>query len=41
MSNGTSPATYFIHVHQLKLLKRQAYGRASFDQLRKGVLCYA
>ena len=26
------------HVHRLKLLKRQAYGRASFDQLRKRVL---
>jgi transposase len=26
------------HVHRLKFLKRQAYGRASFDQLRKRVL---
>jgi transposase len=26
------------YVHRLKLLKRQAYGRASFDQLRKRVL---
>jgi transposase len=26
------------HVHRLKLIKRQAYGRASFDQLRKRVL---
>jgi transposase len=26
------------HVHRLKLLKMQAYGRASFDQLRKRVL---
>jgi transposase len=26
------------HVHRLKLLKRQAYGRAGFDQLRKRVL---
>jgi transposase len=28
------------HVNRLKLLKRQAYGRASFDQLRKRVLRY-
>jgi transposase len=26
------------HVHRLKLLKRQAYGRASFQMLRKRVL---
>ncbi len=26
------------HVHRLKLIKRQAYGRTSFDQLRKRVL---
>jgi transposase len=26
------------HVHRLKLIKRQAYGRASFNQLRKRVL---
>ena len=26
------------HVHRLKLLKRQAYGRASFQNLRKWVL---
>ena len=26
------------HVHRLKLIKRQAYGRAGFDQLRKRVL---
>jgi transposase len=26
------------HVHRLKLIKRQAYGRASFDHLRKRVL---
>jgi transposase len=26
------------HVHRLKLIKRQAYGRASFEQLRKRVL---
>lgn len=26
------------HVHRLKLLKRQAYGRASFQTLRKRVL---
>jgi len=26
------------HVHRLKLLKRQAYGRASFQLLRKRVL---
>lgn len=26
------------HVHRLKLIKRQTYGRASFDQLRKRVL---
>jgi len=26
------------HVHRLKLLKRQAYGRASFETLRKRVL---
>jgi transposase len=26
------------HVHRLKLIKRQAYGRADFDQLRKRVL---
>ena len=26
------------HVHRLKLIKRQAYGRASFDILRKRVL---
>lgn len=26
------------HIHRLKLVKRQAYGRASFDQLRKRVL---
>ena len=26
------------HVHRLKLLKRQAYGRASFEMLRKRVL---
>ena len=26
------------HVHRLKLIKRQAYGRASFQMLRKRVL---
>jgi transposase len=26
------------HVHRLKLIKRQAYGRAGFDHLRKRVL---
>ncbi len=26
------------HVHRLKLLKRQAYGQASFETLRKRVL---
>jgi transposase len=26
------------HVHRLKLLKRQSYGRASFQTLRKQVL---
>ncbi len=29
------------HVHRLKLIKRQTYGRASFDQLRKRVLQYS
>jgi transposase len=29
------------HVHRLKLLKRQAYGRASFQTLRKRVLRYS
>jgi transposase len=29
------------HVHRLKLIKRQAYGRASFQTLRKRVLHYA
>lgn len=29
------------HVHRLKLLKRQAYGQASFQTLRKRVLCCA
>jgi transposase len=33
-SNGQTEA----HVHRLKLIKRQAYGRASFDQLRLRVL---
>lgn len=29
------------HVHRLKLIKRQAYGQASFQTLRKRVLCCA
>jgi transposase len=33
-SNGQTEA----QVHRLKLIKRQAYGRASFDQLRLRVL---